>query len=113
MTINLLSLRTDIDVSEFEFNCEFVLGQSQWFLPKYTNHTPEAFPLTTDETKAAEVIYLGELDALKVCLVGMQELIGWCPLGEGASVFPHILVVLMVFLDSRSVIVKSIIEGTT
>lgn len=113
-TINHLSFGSNINLSEFEINCEFVLGQAQWLLPKYTNHTPEAFLLTTDETEAAEVI-LTHIHFLKVklILVGMQELIGWSPFSIGASVLPHVLVVLMVFLDSCSVIVKSIIKGTS
>ena len=62
----------------------------EWSDPFYTDHTPEAFLISSNETESFEghSIWL-------IYFVGVQELIGWDPLGECANKLPEVLIVLV------------------
>ena len=82
-------------------------------LPENTDRSPEAFLFHTNETESLEGHRLWI-----VVQVGVHELVGWDPLGEGASVLPHVEVVLSLlsgrlvsFLGAGGVHVASIEEG--
>ena len=112
-TINLLSLfrETNIDISVGEQNWH-VSGDTKWLLPEDTDDSPVAFLVCTDETEAAEVHFFGNKLPSSWVLDGiMQPLVRWRPLGEGAGVLPHVLVVLDTLLDTGGVVVVSRGEG--
>ena len=61
----------------------------QWSLPENTNGAPEASLVHTNETESLESHLLWVVVESRV-----HELVGWNPLGESASVLPHVEVVL-------------------
>ena len=84
-------------------------------LPEDANGAPEAPSVHTDEAESFEGHGL-----VVVVEVGIHELVGWNPLGEGAGVLPHVEVVLCLLtsvfvsaLGSCGVHVAAIEEGAT
>ena len=84
-------------------------------LPEDANGAPEAPSVHTDEAESFEGHGL-----VVVVDVGIHELVGWNPLGEGAGVLPHVEVVLCLLtsvfvsvLASCGVHVAAIEEGAT
>ena len=57
----------------------------EWSLPENTNGSPEASLVHTNETESLESHGIGV-----VVQVGVHELVGWHPLGEGACMLPHV-----------------------
>ena len=62
----------------------------QWRDPLDSDHTPEAFLVSSDETKSLKSHF-----GLVIHLICMEELVGWHPFGESTNEFPEVLVVLV------------------
>lgn len=91
----------------FESNSP-LFPKRKWLLPKNTNEPPVALLIRADEAESLQRHRLPiELDAR------VNKLIGRHPLGEGAGILPHVLVVLAALLDARRVVVVAVIEGAT
>lgn len=62
----------------------------KWSNPFDSYHSPEAFLVSSDETESLESHFFSF-----VFFISMQELVGRDPLGEGAYIFPEVLIVLI------------------
>ena len=88
------------------------LKDREWFLPKDTNKTPVALGIPPDESKSFESDFSIGAAVIHSMSVLVQVLICWSPFGEHALVLPHVEVVL-IWGHSGSVVVQTIVEGTT